>query len=117
MTVWTLVQRNLRFHARPHAGALLGATIGSAVLIGALVVGDSVRGTLRDNALRRLAGTKLALETGDRFFTASLVEGMFKGKSDEATRLQESLAVRAGSTGRRGSALLRLPATAARQDN
>src|SRR5437879_5962322 len=72
MTLWTLIFRSLRFHARSHLGTLLGAAVGSAVLIGALVVGDSVRGSLRDMALARLGGIHYAISTGDRFFLASL---------------------------------------------
>ncbi len=74
MTVWTLILRSLRFHARVHLGALLGAAVGSAVLIGALVVGDSVRGSLRDLALARLGRVQLALAANDRFFRAALAE-------------------------------------------
>ena len=44
MTTFTLILRSLRFHARAHLGALLGAAVGSAVLVGALIVGDAVRG-------------------------------------------------------------------------
>src|SRR5437899_2557033 len=72
MTSGTLIFRSLRFHARAHLGALLGAAVGSAVLIGALVVGDSVRLTLRDRALERLGRAQLALPSGDRFFAQSL---------------------------------------------
>ena len=66
MTIWTLIFRSLRFHARAHLGALLGAAVGSAVLIGALVVGDSVRGSLRDMALARLGKVQLELAANDR---------------------------------------------------
>jgi len=72
MTLWTLILRSLRFHARAHLGALLGAAVGSAVLIGALVVGDSVRGSLRDLALARLGRVQIALAANDRFFRAAL---------------------------------------------
>src|SRR5438105_5152991 len=72
MTLWTLIFRSLRFHARSHLGALLGAAVGSAVLLGALVVGDSVRGSLRDMALARLGRVQLALEGKDRFVRADL---------------------------------------------
>src|SRR5436190_1416392 len=72
MTSGTLIFRSLRFHARAHLGALLGAAVGSAALIGALVVGDSIRLTLRDRALERLGRTQLALFSGDRFFNQSL---------------------------------------------
>src|ERR1039457_6960215 len=72
MTFWTLIRRSLRFHARAHLGVVLGAAIGSAALIGALIVGDSVRGSLRDRALGRLRGVEYAMSTGDRFFLQSL---------------------------------------------
>jgi len=76
MTLRTLILRSLRFHARSHLGALLGAAVGSAVLIGALVVGDSVRGSLRDMALARLGRVQLALASNDRFFRAELAKGL-----------------------------------------
>src|SRR6266581_5183174 len=76
MTFSTLVFRSLRFHARAHFGALLGAAVGSAVLIGALVVGDSVRGSLRDMALARLGKVQLALAANDRFFRADLATAL-----------------------------------------
>jgi ABC-type antimicrobial peptide transport system permease subunit len=72
MTFWHLIRRNLRFHARAHLGVILGAAIGSAALIGALVVGDSVRESLTDMALRRLGKVHFAVATQDRLFQASL---------------------------------------------
>src|SRR5882762_8346459 len=74
MTLWTLVRRSLRFHARAHLGVLLGAVVGSAALVGALVVGDSVRGSLREFALARLGNVDLALIGGDRFFRDHLAD-------------------------------------------
>jgi len=72
MTFWTLIRRSLRFHARAHMGVVLGAAIGSAALIGALIVGDSVRGTLRERALARLGSAWFALSTGERQVLADL---------------------------------------------
>ncbi len=69
MTFWTLIRRSLRFHARAHLGVVLGAAIGSAALIGALVVGDSVRGSLRQRALDRLGSVQYLLESRDRLLT------------------------------------------------
>src|SRR6267143_766696 len=72
MTLWTLVRRSLRFHARAHLGVVLGAVVGSAALVGALVVGDSVRGSLREMALARLGNVDVALSGGDRCFSDEL---------------------------------------------
>ena len=71
MTYWTLIRRSLRFHARAHLGVVLGAAIGSAALIGALVVGDSVRGSLRQRTQDRLGKVQYLLESRDRLFTDS----------------------------------------------
>ena len=76
MTLWTLALRSLRFHARAHLGVLLGATVGAVVLIGALLVGDSVRGSLRDMAMARLGKVEAAMATGDRLFRAELATNL-----------------------------------------
>src|SRR5438552_4720425 len=70
MTFGTLILRSLRFHARSHVGVVLGAAVGSAALIGALVVGDSVRGSLQDLALQRLGEIHYAMAPNDRVFRA-----------------------------------------------
>src|ERR1041385_8091190 len=79
MTFWTLIRRSLRFHARAHIGVVLGAAIGSAALIGALVVGDSLRGSLKLRALSRLGPVHFALNTKDRLFQRDLWERLFAG--------------------------------------
>ena len=70
----TLILRSLRFHWRGHLGVLLGAAVGSAALIGALVVGDSVRLSLRDLALQRLGNVHFAMDADEPKFVAMLME-------------------------------------------
>src|SRR6185436_16845921 len=72
MTLHNLIRRSLRYHWRSHLGVVLGAAIGSAALIGALVVGDSVQESLRDHALERLGNIHIAMTPGDRFFKEGL---------------------------------------------
>lgn len=72
MSFGTLVRRSLAYHWRAHLGVLLGAIVGSAVLIGALLVGDSVRASLKNLALLRLGQTEQALASNDRFFRSDL---------------------------------------------
>lgn len=66
----TLVLRSAHYYARTHAAAALGAMVGCATLCGALLVGTSVRSSLRDVALERLCGVEYAVESlrlfGDR---------------------------------------------------
>lgn len=59
--------RNLIFFWRMNLAVALGAAVAAAVLTGALLVGDSVRGSLRELTLERLGGIDHAL-AGQRFF-------------------------------------------------
>src|SRR5688572_3118171 len=77
MNFRTLILRSLRFHWRGHLGVLLGAAVGSAALIGALVVGDSVRLSLRELALQRLGWIDAAMELGDRLVAGTYYNGTF----------------------------------------
>ena len=72
MTFRTLIRRSLCFHWRSHLGVVLGAAIGSAALIGALVVGDSVKESLREQTLKQLGRTAYALAPGERSFREEL---------------------------------------------
>ena len=73
MSRWGLLRRNLGFHWRANLAVLLGVAIGTAVLTGSLLVGDSLRGSLRDLTLKRLGAIDLAL-VSDRFFPANLAD-------------------------------------------
>jgi ABC-type lipoprotein release transport system permease subunit len=64
VTTATLVRRGLAHHRRVHAAAVLGVATATAVLGGALLVGESVRGSLRDLALERLGGTHHVVRAG-----------------------------------------------------
>ena len=79
MTSRQLIWRSLTHHARSHLGVVLGAAVGSAALIGALLVGDSIRGSLRQMALARLGAVTVALESGDRFFRDRLADELSFG--------------------------------------
>ena len=74
MTLRTLIKRSLRFHWRSHLGVVLGAAIGSAALIGALIVGDSVKGSLRERALERLGLAAYVMASGDRYVRENLAQ-------------------------------------------
>jgi len=74
MTLATFIRRSLRFYWRTHLGVLAGVVVTCAILTGALVVGDSVRFSLRQLALARLGRVTHALATGDRFFREKLAD-------------------------------------------
>ncbi len=99
LTLRQLVARNVRFYAPSHAGTLLGVAVASAVLVGALVVGDSVRESLRDMALNRIGFFSEAMPAQDHFFRAALADEMRPAISNHLA-----------------SAVLQLPGTAATPD-
>ena len=70
----TLVYRSLTFYRRTHMGVLLGTVIGTGILTGALIVGDSVRYSLKRLSLMRLGKTEFALSSGDRYFRTKLAD-------------------------------------------
>ncbi|GAG51584.1 unnamed protein product, partial [marine sediment metagenome] len=73
MRLRTLYQRDLRHYWRAHLAVALGVVAGTAALAGALLVGDSMRGSLREAALGRLGQIDCAL-TAPRFFREALAD-------------------------------------------
>jgi ABC-type lipoprotein release transport system permease subunit len=98
MSFFRLLLRNLLFHWRGNVPVLLGVLVGSAVLTGALLVGDSLRGSLRDRTLRRLGWVDQAL-VAPRFFRAALAQSLEQagGRLSPALMLQATAGGGAGA--------------------
>jgi ABC-type antimicrobial peptide transport system permease subunit len=73
MSLLRLIIASFIHHWRMNLAVVLGAAAGTAVLVGALVVGDSMRGSLRSLALDRLGRIDEVLAPG-RFFREKLAE-------------------------------------------
>ena len=78
-----LLRRNIVHFWRRNLGVVLGAGICTMVLAGALVVGDSVRESLRRIAENRVGSVESLLFTEDRFFRSALADDL--GKKLQAT--------------------------------
>ena len=102
MKLSQLVRANLRYYFAAHLGVVIGTALSAAILVGALTVGDSVRLSLKDRAMERLAGAVAVISTGDRYFDDSLDERMERVGPDGLDC--------------EPFVLLELPGTAARQD-
>lgn len=72
---------SLAFFRRTNLAVLLGMAVGTAVLTGALIVGDSVRGSLRRMTLERLGRIDDAL-VANRFFGEGLAARLEDGAGD-----------------------------------
>lgn len=73
--------RSTRYYAGSHLGVLAGIALAVGVLVGALLVGDSVRYTLSRSAELRLGGAEFALDTKDRLFPDDLADRLQSGTS------------------------------------
>jgi len=89
MKLIDLIARSLWFYRRTHLGVIGAAAIATAVLTGALLVGDSVSGTLHRTARLRLGSTSVAMTTGDNFFRARLGDELARELGEQvATAIQ-----------------------------
>lgn len=68
----SLILQSFRHYAKSHIGLLGGAFLTSAILSGSLLVGDSVRQSLRNAADQRLGKIQTGVLGGDRWFTQEL---------------------------------------------
>lgn len=73
MRTSTLLSRNLSYYWRSNLAVVLGVATAVAVLSGALLVGDSVRGSLRDLFVQRLGRTD-HIVASTSFFRESLAD-------------------------------------------
>ncbi|HKR59814.1 MAG TPA: ABC transporter permease [Pyrinomonadaceae bacterium] len=89
MTTLQLVKRNLAYYWRTNLAVVLGVATAVAVLAGALLVGDSVRASLRDLFLQRL-GNATYVVTGNGFFREQLAADISSQKEFSASGLNEA---------------------------
>lgn len=73
MTLLKLIGQSLRYYWRPHLAIILGVGIAVSALSGALIVGESVRTSLKELALSRLGKTEYIV-TAAAPFTEKLAE-------------------------------------------
>lgn len=76
MTRLKLALNSLSHYRWLNLAVLAGVAVTSAILSGALVVGDSVKESLRRNGAARISKTDFALVGGDRFFTTELANAV-----------------------------------------
>lgn len=72
MKPFTVIVRSAAFYWRTHLGVVLGTALAAMVLVGSLLVGDSVKATLKRQALDRVGQVESMLTAGDRYFRSDL---------------------------------------------
>jgi putative ABC transport system permease protein len=86
MRTATLVRRSLTYYRRTNLVVILGVATAVAVLAGALVVGDSVRASLRDLVLDRIGRTDTVFSAVN-FFPGQLGDHLAQGQPFSACPL------------------------------
>ncbi|MBI9066531.1 MAG: ABC transporter permease [Salinivirgaceae bacterium] len=76
MTTLKYILKSLKYYKNKHAAILIGTIISTAILTGALIVGDSVKYSLQQLVGKRLANVVYALETGDRLVSNTLAKNL-----------------------------------------
>ena len=95
MKIFDLIKRDIRYFRGVNLALLAGVIVATAVLTGALLVGDSVRGSLARLARDRLGKIDDAI-LARRFFDASLVDRL---AADEKLKSRFTFAPAATLTG------------------
>ena len=73
MTLWQIIRRSWVYYWQIHVAMILAVALTTAVLSGALTVGDSMRGSLRQLTLDRLGPIDRVL-LSQTFFAREMVE-------------------------------------------
>lgn len=83
MSAFRLIVSSLFHYRWINLSVLAGVALTSAILSGALVVGDSVKESLRRNAASRLSQVGPVMLGGERYFTVALADRIAAGLGDE----------------------------------
>jgi ABC-type antimicrobial peptide transport system permease subunit len=98
-----LIQRSLAYYKRTNLAVMLGVAAAVAVLGGALLVGDSVRGSLRDLALSRLGRTGYVVSSTGFFREALAADIAARGSTATAPLIATTALVTHEPSGRRAA--------------
>jgi len=87
MSLFKLIIKSLWYFRRQNLALFAGTLISTAVLTGALIIGDSVKHSLQQLVDLRLGQVRYALQTGDRFVRAELADDLSKRENVSAASL------------------------------
>ncbi len=82
LTPTRLVIDTIRYYWLTHIAIIIGVVIATSALTGALIVGDSIRGSLKQMTLDRLGDVHLAID-GPRFFRENLALDLQQNSPDQ----------------------------------
>jgi len=87
MNLFKLILRNLSFYRKKNLALALGVSISATILIGAFIVGDSVKYSLKKIVSQRLGEVSYVIRSGDRYFTSELSDKISQNLNIPASSL------------------------------
>jgi len=72
ISIYKYIYRNLLFYKKQHLNLVLGIALSTAILTGALIIGDSVKMSLLQMVSSRLGSAEFAISSQERFFETRL---------------------------------------------
>ena len=94
MSLFTLVLNSFKHYFKGHVTVILGTAITTAIITGALIVGDSVRYSLEQTTHYRLGQISHVINAGERYMTSQL-----NARISEETGLNASAALHLSASG------------------
>jgi len=76
MSLTKYILRTIRHYLKLNFTIVLGIALSTAILVGALIIGDSVRYSLQQITVQRLGKTSQVITAGERLFGTQLAENM-----------------------------------------
>ncbi|MCP4727968.1 MAG: FtsX-like permease family protein [bacterium] len=74
MNILKFTFRSLKYYKRINLWVILGTMVSTTIIVGALIIGDSIRYSLRQIVFNRLGNTEFAMSSGDRFFRSQVAD-------------------------------------------
>ncbi|MFN8255528.1 MAG: ABC transporter permease [Bacteroidales bacterium] len=87
------ISKSLVFFRKQQFALLAGTILSTALITGSLIIGDSVKKSLKDIVNFRLGNARFALITGERFVTANLAQRLEKDLGSETASLLQIPAI------------------------
>ena len=87
MSISKLILKSIGFYRKLNLTIVLGIALSTAILVGALIIGDSVKYSLQQITVQRLGNTSQVITAGERLFRAELATELAEKTGTETAAL------------------------------
>ncbi len=87
MSIYKLILKSVGFYRKLNLTIILGIALSTAILVGALIIGDSVKYSLQQITVQRLGKTSQVITAGERLFGQQLASDLASKTGTETAAL------------------------------